>query len=43
MAEIASWSTLIPEQRQAVMTELDQRKAAILDRERRSRGHQLPG
>ena len=43
MAEIASWSTLATEQRQAVMAELAQRKAAILDRERRSRGHRLPG
>jgi predicted Fe-S protein YdhL (DUF1289 family) len=43
MAEIASWSTLPPERRAAVVAELDARKAQILDRERRSRGHRLPG
>jgi uncharacterized protein len=43
MAEIASWSTLAPERRRAVMGELDGRKAAIMDRERRSRGYRLPG
>ena len=43
MAEIASWSTLAPERRQVVMGELDKRKAEIMDRERRSRGHRLPG
>jgi predicted Fe-S protein YdhL (DUF1289 family) len=43
MAEIASWSTLLPEQRRAVMGDLDQRKRSMLDRERRARGHRLPG
>jgi hypothetical protein len=43
MAEIASWSTLEPERRRAVMGELAARKAQIMDRERRSRGYRLPG
>jgi predicted Fe-S protein YdhL (DUF1289 family) len=43
MAEIASWSTLPTEQRRAVMGELAGRKEQIMDRERRSRGHRLPG
>jgi len=43
MAEIASWSTLAPERRAAVMGELEGRKAAIADREKRSRGYRLPG
>jgi len=43
MAEIASWSTLAPEQRSAVMGELDGRKTQILDREKRSRGYRLGG
>jgi predicted Fe-S protein YdhL (DUF1289 family) len=43
MAEIARWSTLPPEQRRAVMAELETRKAAITDREKRSRSYRLPG
>lgn len=43
MREIAGWSTLPPDQRRAIAGELDGRKAAILDREKRSRGYRLPG
>jgi predicted Fe-S protein YdhL (DUF1289 family) len=43
MAEIASWSTLAPDKRRAVVGDLERRKAEIMDRERRSRGHRLPG
>ena len=43
MAEIASWSTLEPERRRTVIGELNARKAAITDREQRSRGYRLPG
>ena len=43
MAEIASWSTLAPERRRAVMAELEKRKADIVDRERRARDYRLPG
>jgi predicted Fe-S protein YdhL (DUF1289 family) len=43
MAEIASWSTLPPERRRVVMSELEGRKAQILDREKRSRLYRLPG
>jgi predicted Fe-S protein YdhL (DUF1289 family) len=43
MAEIAGWSTLAPERRRAVMSELEGRKAQIIDRERRSRFYRLPG
>lgn len=43
MAEIASWSSLAPERRQAVMVELETRKGQIPDREKRSRGYRLGG
>lgn len=43
MREIASWSLLPPEDRRAVMAELTGRKAAIVDREKRSRSYRLPG
>jgi predicted Fe-S protein YdhL (DUF1289 family) len=43
MAEIGAWSSLAPERRRAVMTELDARKARIADREARSRDYRLPG
>jgi len=43
MREIAGWSTLPPDQRRVVVEQLSERKAAILDRERRARGYRLPG
>lgn len=43
MREIAGWSTLPPDQRRAIIAELDGRKVAIIDREKRSRGYRLPG
>ncbi|MBL9097567.1 MAG: DUF1289 domain-containing protein [Alphaproteobacteria bacterium] len=43
MAEIGGWTSLTPERRRSVMAELDARKAMIADRERRARGHRLPG
>jgi predicted Fe-S protein YdhL (DUF1289 family) len=43
MREIAGWSTLPFDQRRAITSELDGRKTAILDREKRSRGYRLPG
>lgn len=43
MAEIGGWTSLTPERRRSVMAELDERKALIADRERRARGHRLPG
>ena len=43
MAEIASWSTLAPERRRAVLADLDGRKAKIVDREKRSRSYRLAG
>ena len=33
MAEIGGWSSLAPERRRAIMSELDARKAKIADRE----------
>ena len=43
MAEIASWSTLAPERRRAVMAELDARLSKIVDRDKRARGYRLAG
>ena len=43
MREIAGWSALPPDQRRVIAGELDGRKAAIPDREKRSRGYRLPG
>jgi len=43
MAEIASWSTLAPERRRAVMADIETRKSRIVDRETRMRGYRLPG
>ena len=43
MREVASWSSLAPEQRRAIMDELEGRKTQISDRTRRMRGYKLPG
>jgi predicted Fe-S protein YdhL (DUF1289 family) len=43
MREIAAWSTLPLDQQRAIVSQLDVRKASILDREKRSRGYRLPG
>jgi uncharacterized protein len=43
MREIAAWSTLPFDQQRAIVSQLDGRKASILDREKRSRGYRLPG
>jgi predicted Fe-S protein YdhL (DUF1289 family) len=43
MEEIARWSSLSPATRQAVMTGLEERKARIVDRERRAAAFRLPG
>jgi predicted Fe-S protein YdhL (DUF1289 family) len=43
MAEIGAWSSLLLERRRAIMTELDARKAKIVDRDARSKLYRLPG
>jgi predicted Fe-S protein YdhL (DUF1289 family) len=43
MAEIGGWSSLTPERRRAVMSELEGRKAKIADRAARAREYRLPG
>jgi predicted Fe-S protein YdhL (DUF1289 family) len=43
MREIAAWTTLPLDQQRAIVSQLDVRKASILDREKRSRGYRLPG
>jgi len=43
MREIASWSTLPPDSRRAVLSQLADRKAAIPDRDKRARAYRLPG
>lgn len=43
MREIAGWSSLPPQVRTQVMSELEARKERIPDRERRAAGHRLPG
>ena len=43
MVEIGGWSSLPPERRRAIMTELDARKAKIPDRDERSKLYRLPG
>jgi predicted Fe-S protein YdhL (DUF1289 family) len=42
MAEIGRWSTLTADQRREVIAQLAERKAVILDREKRARNYRLP-
>lgn len=43
MEEIARWSSLAPTQRKAIIGTLEERKARIVDRERRAAAFRLPG
>ncbi|NOT41298.1 MAG: DUF1289 domain-containing protein [Alphaproteobacteria bacterium] len=43
MAEIGGWSTLAPDRRRTIMTELEARKEKIAGRDARSRLYRLPG
>ena len=43
MAEIGAWTSLPPDRRRAIMTELDARKAKIADRDARAKNYRLPG
>jgi predicted Fe-S protein YdhL (DUF1289 family) len=43
MAEIGAWSSMPPERRSSIMTELEGRKAKIANRNARAKLYRLPG
>jgi uncharacterized protein len=43
MAEIGAWSSMPPDRRRNIMTELETRKAKIADRDARAKLYRLPG
>lgn len=43
MREIAGWSSLPTAMRRDILAQLEERKARIVDRDRRARLHRLPG